>query len=140
MPETPISVVVKRPLKARLIRIVCRHARREPGSLTYEFPDRMMLRYSRLGSWRDLYREFPVPGHKPDAAGGPWEPSKKYQYRCPRCHCDLQVREAGMLRLVDALDEVERHRTGDSAARVQRLDISVAVLVLSSFRQAGQSA
>lgn len=95
-----------------------------------------MLRYSGLGSWRDLFREFPVPGHSP----GAWQRAGKYQYKCPRCRCDLQMREASMLMLIDALDAVERQRTGRSAARVQRLDISIADHVLASFRQAGRSA
>lgn len=139
MPQTPLGIAIKNPSKPRLIRIVCRHARRKPGSQTYEFPDRVMLRYSGLGRRRDLYREVPVPGYSL-GAGGPWEPSSKYRYKCLRCRCDLQVREANMLMLIDALDAVERQRTGNTAARVQRLDISVAERVLASLRQAGQSA
>jgi hypothetical protein len=39
-----------------------------------------------------------------------------------------------MLRLIDALDAFERQRTGDPAARLQRMDISAAECVLRSLR------
>jgi hypothetical protein len=139
MPQTPLGVAIRNPSKPRFIRIVCRHARWRPGSQTYEFPGRVMLRYSGLGRWRDLYHESPVHGYRPSVSGT-WQRAGKYQYKCPRCRCDLQMRELSMLVLIDAFDAVERQRAGRSAARVQRLDISIAEHVLASFRQAGRSA
>ena len=44
-----------------------------------------------------------------------------------------------MLRLIGALDALERQRTGNPAARVQRLDISSAEHVIASLRQAGEA-
>lgn len=70
---------------------------------------------------------------------GSGEALATYQYKCPRCRYDLQLRAATMLRLVDAHDALERQRTSNPTARVQRLDISSAELVLASFRQAGEA-
>jgi hypothetical protein len=130
--EIPLGVPIKNPLKSRIIRLVCRHTRRKPGSQTYEFPERVQVRYHKL-RWRELYLEVPMYGRRL-GGGGPWELRDKYQYKCPRCGCDLQLRAATMLRLIDAFDAVERQRSGDTAANTHRLDISVAELVLTSSR------
>jgi hypothetical protein len=43
------------------------------------------------------------------------------------------------MRLINALDSLERQSTGNQAARTQRLDISAAELVLASLRRAGEA-
>jgi hypothetical protein len=75
----------------------------------------------------------------PERKTGSGEALATYQYKCPRCRYDLQLRAATMLRLVDAHDALERQRTSNPTARVQRLDISSAELVLASFRQVGEA-
>jgi hypothetical protein len=137
------GIPVKNPRKPRFIRVICRHTRSNPGWQTHEFPNRLMIRYSGLGRRAELSAEHPVqPAGLRDARyahpGRLWEP-ETYQYRCPRCRFDLQLRAANMMRLISALDSLERQRTGNQAARVQRLDISAAELVLASFRQAGEA-
>jgi hypothetical protein len=134
------GVSVKRPHKPRFIRVICRHTRADPGWQTHEFPNRLMIRYSGLDRRADLSAEQPVqPAGRRDAYPGRLWERETYQYRCPRCHYDLQLRAANMMRLISALDTLERRRTGNQAARVQRLDISAAELVLASFRQADEA-
>lgn len=137
------GISVKNPHKPRFVRVICRHTRGNPGWQTHEFPNRLMIRYSGLGRLADLSAEHPVqPAGPRDARyaypGRLWEPDT-YQYRCPRCRYDLQLRAANMIRLIGALDALERQRTGNHAARIQRLDISAAELVLASLRQAGEA-
>jgi hypothetical protein len=143
MDQGNFGVPVKRPHKPRFIRVICRHTHGNPGWQTHEFPNRLMIRYSGLGRRADLSAEHPVqPAERHDARyaspGRLWAP-ETYQYRCPRCSYDLQLRAANMMRLVNALDALERQSTGNQAARIQRLDISAAELVLASFRQAGEA-
>ena len=138
-----LGVPVKNPHKPRFIRVICRHTRGNPGWQTHEFPNRLMIRYSDLGRRADLSGEHPVqPAERHDARyaypGRLWAP-ETYQYRCPRCRYDLQLRAANMMRLINALDSLERQSTGSQAARIQRLDISAAELVLASLRQAGEA-
>jgi hypothetical protein len=143
MDQGNLGIPIKHPHKPRFIRVICRHSRGNPDWQTHEFPNRLMIRYSGLGRQADLNAEHPVqPAGPRDARyaypGRLWAP-ETYQYRCPRCHCDLQLRTANMMKLISALDAVERRRSGNQAARVQRLDISTAELVLASFRQVGEA-
>jgi hypothetical protein len=143
MYQVDLGVPVKNPFKPRFIRVICRHTRGNPEWQTHEFPNRLMIRYSDLGRRADLSAEHPVqPAGRRDARyaypGRLWEP-KTYQYRCPRCRYDLQLRAANMMGLISALDALERRRTGNQAARIQRLDISAAEPVLAFLRQAGEA-
>jgi hypothetical protein len=143
MDQGNLGIPVKNPHKPRFIRVICRHTRGNPGWQTHEFPNRLMIRYSDLGRRADLSAEHPVQPAEPRDAryaypGRLWEP-ETYQYRCPQCGYDLQLRAANMMRLISALDALERQRTGNQAARIQRLDISAAELVLASLRQAGEA-
>jgi hypothetical protein len=143
MDHDELGVSVKRPNKPRFIRVICRHTRGDPAWQTHEFPNRLMIRYSGLGRQADLCAEHPdQPAERWDARyaapGKLWAPTT-YQYRCPRCRYDLQLRSANMMKLISVLDALERGRTGDPASRIQRLDISAAELVLASFRQAGEA-
>ena len=70
---------------------------------------------------------------------GPVEALVTYRYKCPRCRCDLQLKSARMLRLIGALDSVERERAGKQTSRIQRLDISSAEQVLAFLCQAGRA-
>ena len=96
-----------------------------------------MIRYRELGLHRDLSIER-KPG--PDGPGGA-DPGERgtHRYKCPRCHRDLQLRAESMLRLIDVVDALEQQRTGDPAARVQRLDISAAEGMLRFQRQASEA-
>jgi hypothetical protein len=101
------GIPVKNPRKPRFIRVICRHTRSNPGWQTHEFPNRLMIRYSGLGRRAELSAEHPVrPAGLRDARyaypGRLWEP-ETYQYRCPRCRFDLQLRAANMMRLISAL-------------------------------------
>lgn len=154
MGQSHTAAAVKRPHKPRFIRMICRHTRRNPGWPTHEFPSRLVIRYSMLGQRAELSAESPsdlagigttsgLPSARqtraPERMTGSGEALATYQYKCPRCRYDLQLRAATMLRLVDAHDALERQRTSNPTARVQRLDISSAELVLASFRQAGEA-
>jgi hypothetical protein len=137
------GATVKRPQKPRFIRVICRHGRGNPEWQTYEFPNRLMIRYSNFGQQADLSAETPVQptGHRDLRYAHPgmlWAPHT-YQYRCPRCRYDLQLRAANMMRLIYALDALERQRTGNQTSRVQRLDISTAQLVLKLLSQADEA-
>lgn len=137
MNEVLPGITVKRPNKPRFIRVICRHGRGERGWQTHEFPNRLVIRYHGLGPHRDLSVERkPRPGEHGIADLG--EPGT-YRYKCPRCHRDLQLRAENMLRLIDAVDALERQRTGDPASRVQRLDITAAEDVLRFRRQASEA-
>ena len=141
--QVDLGVPVKNPFKPRFIRVICRHTHGNLGWQTHEFPNRLMIRYSDLGRRADLSAEHPdqPPGRRDARYAYPgrlWEP-ETYQYRCPQCRYDLQLRAANMMVLISALDALERRRTGNQAARIQRLDISAAELVLAFFRQAGEA-
>jgi hypothetical protein len=154
MDQPNLDVAVKRPHKPRFVRVICRHARRNPGSPTHKFPIRLVIRYSALGLRAELSAERPAPvtgirnASDLQFASQALAPARMtssdgapitYQYKCPRCRYDLQLRTASMLRLIGALDALERQRTGNPTARVQRLDISSAEHVLASLRQAGEA-
>jgi hypothetical protein len=120
------GITFKRPSKPRFVRVVCRHACGRSEWQTYEFPDRLVIRLHGFGPQRDLAAESQVDGAHALAVGS----EAVHRYKCPRCHRDLQLRTDTMLRIIDALDVVERRRAGDSAARVQKMDIAVAEHVL----------
>jgi hypothetical protein len=143
MDHDHVGISVKSFHKPRFIRVICRHRRGDPRWQTHEFPNRLMICYSDMGRQVDLCAEHPVqPAERWDARyaapGTLWTP-ETCQYRCPRCRCDLQLRSANMMTLIGLLDALERRRSGDGTARMQRLDISTAELVLASIRQAGEA-
>jgi hypothetical protein len=119
------------------MRVICRHGRGDPGWQTHEFPDRLVIRYREFGLHRDLSVER-KPGPEGPGSADLGE-RVKCRYKCPRRHRDLQLREDSMLWLVDAVDALERRRTGDPAARVQRLDISAAEEMLRFRGQASKA-
>src|SRR6266516_2562369 len=99
-------VTVKRPYKPRFIRMICRHARRNPGWPTHEFPVRLVIRYSMLGQRAELSAEHPAQlagirnisglhasqARTPEEMTGSGDVPGTYQYKCPRCRYDLQLR------------------------------------------------
>jgi hypothetical protein len=148
--------VIIRPGKRRFVQIVCRHVRRNPAWQTHEFPNRLVIRQSITGRLVEVGAEFLVDAPFPAGTysgpqrvigvpgprwvrDGPVEALVTYRYKCPQCRCDLQLRSAGMLRLIGALDSMERRRTGKQASRVHRLDISSADQVLAFLRQVGRA-
>lgn len=137
MNEVLPGITVKRPGKPRLIRVICRHGREDRGWQTHEFPDRLVIRYHGVGLPHDLSVERKP---RPEQLGiADLGKRGAYRYKCPRCHRDLQLRAESMLWLIDAVDALERQRTGDPAARVQRLDISAAEGVLRFRGQASEA-
>lgn len=137
MIEVLPGITVKRPGKPRFIRVICRHGRGDRGWQTHEFPDRVVIRYHGLGPHRGLSVERKLRPEEPGIAD--LGERGTYRYKCPRCHRDLQLHAESMLWLIDAVDALERQRTGDPAARVQRLDISAAEGMLRFRRQASEA-
>src|SRR5260370_7927558 len=111
MDQPNLDVAVKRPHKPRFIRVICRHARRNPGSPTHEFPIRLVIRYSMPGLRAELSAERPAEltgicnTSDLHSASQEWAPARMtssdgtpitYQYKCPRSPSNLQLQPPSM--------------------------------------------
>lgn len=119
----------------RCIELGCNHRNGPKGLRAYCFRARLIVHEApgscsfRLGFGDQL------------KMSGDWDPrtvfvdSETFRIDCPQCPTDLRCHPRTLAGIIATLDIIEQEMTGNDFARIEKIDISYAELVLSWWGQ-----